>query len=581
TGQFLDKNVGSGKIVTVSGSVLSGLDSGNYNLIEQSGLTADINKADLTVSGLIAENKTYDSSTSATLSGSGMISPIGSDDVTLSGTTTGQFLDKNVGSGKIVTVSGSVLSGLDSGNYNLIEQSGLTADISRKELAITAAGVDKIYDGTTQATVILTDDRVSGDVLDINGVAGFMDKNVGENKTVNVMGITLSGSDAQNYSFSTDAKTTADIAVRPISTWSGMGGDSRWSNPDNWDALPDYENVLAVSIPAAVGGHITFDSGSTTLNSLDVQQDFVMENGSLNIIEALKMSDLQQTGGSITGSGTVDVTNSFNQLGGSIDIAGTATLTQLVGDMNIASLKAPVVVLTAETGRITQTGSIVTSDLTTHSATGTILNSANKIAKYTADNSLNGDIVLINKYSTFTVASITNSGSAGSIRLDNYGATNMSGNVESKSGYVTVTAHSPLTVYNDVTAYGDVTLVAGSSGSLQDNLLIKGNVSSINSNVILKAGNAVEVTGKLSAPNGKISITDNLNGGSFLPEFTTQSVAQIPIVNEAINSFVAIMNEDAVGNPDEEDELITDETEETNEGEIYGTKFQSLPSCNN
>ncbi len=59
----------------------------------------------------------------------------------------------------------------------------------------------------------LSDNRVSGDNLTNNYTsAGFADKNVGNNKTVTVYGISISGPDSGNYTLSsTTANTTADI----------------------------------------------------------------------------------------------------------------------------------------------------------------------------------------------------------------------------------------------------------------------------------------------------------------------------------------------------------------------------------
>ena len=65
---------------------------------------------------------------------------------------------------------------------------------------MTATGVNKVYDGTTTATVTLTDDRVPGDdVTDTYTTATFADKNVEPAKAVSVSGISISGADAGNY----------------------------------------------------------------------------------------------------------------------------------------------------------------------------------------------------------------------------------------------------------------------------------------------------------------------------------------------------------------------------------------------
>ncbi|MFX5595006.1 YDG domain-containing protein, partial [Acinetobacter baumannii] len=90
--------------------------AGNYNLVQPTGLSATISKANLTVSGLTANNKTYDGTTAATLSGTASVTALGSDTVSVTGTGTASFADKNVGTGKGVTVSGYTLAGTDAGN---------------------------------------------------------------------------------------------------------------------------------------------------------------------------------------------------------------------------------------------------------------------------------------------------------------------------------------------------------------------------------------------------------------------------------------------------------------------------------
>jgi len=67
------------------------------------------------------------------------------------------------------------------------------------------------------ATVTLTDNRISGDVFaDGYGSASFANKNAGTGKTVSVSGISISGTDAGNYTFNTIASTTADIIGRAL-----------------------------------------------------------------------------------------------------------------------------------------------------------------------------------------------------------------------------------------------------------------------------------------------------------------------------------------------------------------------------
>ena len=151
SGSFGDKNVGNGKTVSVSAD-LGGADAGNYNLVQQSGLTADIGKADLAVTGASATNKTYDGTTAAVISGA-TVAGFGTDEVILGNASSGSFGDKNVGNGKTVSMSAD-LGGADAGNYNLVQQSGLTADIGKADLAVTrASATNKTYDGTTAAVI--------------------------------------------------------------------------------------------------------------------------------------------------------------------------------------------------------------------------------------------------------------------------------------------------------------------------------------------------------------------------------------------------------------------------------------------
>ncbi|NOT18892.1 MAG: filamentous hemagglutinin N-terminal domain-containing protein [Sideroxydans sp.] len=221
TGAFADKSAGTGKAVTVSGNTLTGTDAGNYSLVQQSGLTADISKADLAVTGLSASSKTYDASTVATLTGTATVAALGGDSVTLGGTAIGAFADKNAGTGKAVTVSGNTLAGTDAGNYNLIQQTGLNADISKADLAVTGLSASsKEYDATTVATLGGTAavTALGNDSVSVSGsaIGSFANKNVGTAKAVTVAGNTLSGTDAGNYNLVQQTGLSADISKANI-----------------------------------------------------------------------------------------------------------------------------------------------------------------------------------------------------------------------------------------------------------------------------------------------------------------------------------------------------------------------------
>ena len=208
---FADKNVGNGKTVTVAGISISGTDAGNYVLASTTtSTTADITPRILTVTAM-AQDKVYDGTTTATVS---LTDNRVAGDVFTDAEIAASFADKNVGTAKTVTVAGISIAGTDAGNYVLASTSATTtASVTPRVLTVTATAQDKVYDGTTNATVTLTDDRVAGDTFaDADSAANFTDKNVGTSKTVTVAGIIISGNDADNYVLaSTSAITTADI----------------------------------------------------------------------------------------------------------------------------------------------------------------------------------------------------------------------------------------------------------------------------------------------------------------------------------------------------------------------------------
>ena len=141
---FVDKNVGTGQNVLVSGLGLSGFDAGNYRLATSLTATADITPYALTITGLTANNKVYDATTAATFGGSASVAALLSDVVTLGGTPLANFSTKNVGTGINVAVSGYTLGGADAGNYRIIPTLLLSADITPATLRYVAAPVTQI-----------------------------------------------------------------------------------------------------------------------------------------------------------------------------------------------------------------------------------------------------------------------------------------------------------------------------------------------------------------------------------------------------------------------------------------------------
>ncbi|QHL88528.1 T9SS type A sorting domain-containing protein [Nibribacter ruber] len=234
TANFADKNIGTGKAITVAGYSLSGTGSTNYTLTQPTGLAANITAKALTISGLAGITKVYDGNTTATLTAATLVGVISPDAVTLSSTgATGTYADKNVGSGKAITVAGYTITGGGIGNYTLTQPSSVTGAITGKSLTISGlTGVDKVYDGTTTGSLSGNSALigiVGSDVVTISAATAstsFLDKNVGSNKPLTVAGYSLGGAEAGNYSLTQPTGLTANISAKSL-TVTGITATSK------------------------------------------------------------------------------------------------------------------------------------------------------------------------------------------------------------------------------------------------------------------------------------------------------------------------------------------------------------------
>ena len=225
-----------------------------------SALSQTVNQKSLTpaLAGMVV--KTYDGGTNATLVATNYSLPgvLGGDTVTLNNPAGGIYDTKNQGAGKTVTVVGLSISGSSATNYTLTSASASAAigTIIPAALTVTATGVDKPYDGTTNATVTLSDNKVAGDtVTDSYASASFADAGVGTGKPISVNGISISGTDAGNYALqNTTASTTANItAATPGLTVTSSANPSGFNDSVTFTA----------TLPAAATGTVIFLTNST------------------------------------------------------------------------------------------------------------------------------------------------------------------------------------------------------------------------------------------------------------------------------------------------------------------------------
>jgi filamentous hemagglutinin family protein len=119
--------------------------SGNYDVTATTA-PGTIDPASITVSGITAQSKAYDGTTSATLDTSGAVLAGRISGDALGVSATGSFADPNAGMGKAVTLS-LTLTGAASGNYVLAasgSETSATANISPDALTITAGDASRV-----------------------------------------------------------------------------------------------------------------------------------------------------------------------------------------------------------------------------------------------------------------------------------------------------------------------------------------------------------------------------------------------------------------------------------------------------
>ncbi|MBU3641713.1 S-layer family protein [Polynucleobacter sp. Fuers-14] len=237
----------SPQTVTFSGVTLSGASASNYSI--GSGAvtaTANITPAPVTISGLVANNKVYTSTTADVISGTPIVTGLlGSDSSTATGTAVGTFASPNVANGISVAADLSGMT-LSNGNYVITGLTApLAANITPAPLTISSGLVaqSKVYDTTTAATIaaigtqtltgVLGSDAANLSVSSSGPYTGsFSQASVGNGLIVapttaisvingqsytTMAGVTLSGSAAGNY-YVTGPTTalTANITPAPL-----------------------------------------------------------------------------------------------------------------------------------------------------------------------------------------------------------------------------------------------------------------------------------------------------------------------------------------------------------------------------
>lgn len=224
---FNNKNVGTGKILTPSGLLINdGNNGNNYSTTYVTNNTGVITQAPLSVNNVTANNKTYDTTTAATIntSSASLNGVYSGDTVNLVSTAaSGVFQDKNAGINKNVITSNFSISGADAGNYSL-SQPIPTATIY--PVYLNSQGIianSKVYDGTNNAILNISNGTLAGILTPDQGFVSlqsgfglFATALPGNSIPVTVTSIELTGSEAGNYAVNFPTGLSANIQNPPI-----------------------------------------------------------------------------------------------------------------------------------------------------------------------------------------------------------------------------------------------------------------------------------------------------------------------------------------------------------------------------
>lgn len=173
TAEFDNKNVGTGKTVTFTPNAFN---STNYEFATDLTMTfkADITAKALTVTGLTATDRVYDTTTNVALTGGELTGVISGDDVSADMPKSGTVADPNASATtKPVNYGTITLTGTDAGNYTLT-QPNVTVTISKATPELgTVSYTGSIYPTTLKETVTLTSEATVAGSLKLDETGAF------------------------------------------------------------------------------------------------------------------------------------------------------------------------------------------------------------------------------------------------------------------------------------------------------------------------------------------------------------------------------------------------------------------------
>lgn len=327
---------------------------------------------------------------------------------------------------------------------------------------------------------------------------------------------------------------------------------------------------LTVATSASGSGSISLSSSventgpatALTLNNAVTDANITVNGGNLLLGGKARFFGLAMNGGTVTGNAgsSVVVSDAFSQIGGSITLDNGA-LSQASGTLTVGNITANNLVLEAQSGNITQNDGTtlrVTKQLIASAVDGIDLanaNATNNVAAFAAANRGLGDIKLLNHLRAEDTSVVTINGvtaANGNISIENYGAMatttlgsngdflanlpvatdgtttgaavklamlgiDSSGQVKAAGtggiGSVNMSTHSPLTIGSPgVISTGGITLAAGTAPDGGSVLTINGMLVTLGNNIVLTAGDRVQINANISTTPPGVVLRSALSG---------------------------------------------------------------------
>lgn len=319
--------------------VLSGGGASSSANVTTSSSGNTVSQKALTVTGLTAQNKTYDGLTTATVTGTATLSGVvGGDAVSLTGSPSFTFSSANVGTGISVSTSGYSLIGGDAANYTLTQPT-LSANITVRSLTITANDVNKFagvaLTGGAGSSAFTSSGLQNGETIGSVTIAyGSAGATTGDGNTVGVYASQVTPSaatggtfTASNYSISyvvgsiTVTAAPVVIAIQDFETspatptWSYSGTGNTFSVASKFNDAKSYGLTALYSL---------------TMDNLDISgySDVVLSvafaASGPDSGEDLFMDISYDNGSNWTGAGSVKLVDGFSNT--SININSTNAL---------------------------------------------------------------------------------------------------------------------------------------------------------------------------------------------------------------------------------------------------------------